>query len=151
MKEDIFDRLMGLPVLRVFQPFYKKHKEVLLYLLFGGLTTLVSILSFALFAEGLGMNVLWANVLSWILAVTFAYVTNRTWVFADKAGTRAGILREVLSFFGGRVATLLIEEAILYVFITRLALPSMPVKIAAQVVVIVLNYVISKLLVFRKG
>ena len=150
MREDIFDRLMRLPVLRIFEPFYRKHKEVLLYLLFGGLTTLVSILSFALFAEGLGMNVLWANVLSWILAVSFAYVTNRTWVFADKADTGAGILREIVSFFGGRIATLLVEEAILYIFITKLALPAMPVKIAAQVIVIVLNYVISKLFVFRK-
>ena len=149
MKEDIFDRLMHLPVLRIFEPFYKKHREVLLYLLFGGLTTLVSILSFALFAEAMGMNVLWANVLSWILAVSFAYITNRTWVFSQKANTGAGILREVLSFFGGRLATLFIEEAILAVFITWLALPAMPVKIAAQIVVIVLNYVISKLFVFR--
>ncbi len=150
MKDDFFDRLMRLPVLRVFEPFYRKHKEVLLYLLFGGLTTLVSILSFALFAEGLGMNVLWANILSWILAVSFAYVTNRTWVFADRADTKAGVLREIVSFFGGRLATLGVEEAIIYVFITRLGLPAMPVKIAAQVIVIVLNYVISKLIVFRK-
>ena len=151
MKEDIFDRLMHLPVLRIFEPFYKKHKEVLLYLLFGGLTTLVSIATFALFRKGLELNEHVSNVLSWILAVTFAYVTNRTWVFVDKAHTRAGVLREVVSFFGGRLATLLVEEAIIYVFITRLALPDMPVKIAAQVIVIILNYVISKLFVFRKN
>lgn len=148
MQEDIFDRLMKLPVLRVFAPFYKKHKEVLLYLLFGGLTTVVSIASFALFLW-LGINELIANVLSWILAVLFAYVTNRTWVFADKAHTRAGILREIASFFGGRIVTLLIEESILAVFITWLGLPAMWVKVAAQVVVILLNYVISKFFVFR--
>ena len=148
MKEDIFDRLMHLPVLRVFEPFYQKHKEVLLYLLFGGLTTVVSVVSFALFV-GLGLNELVANVLSWILAVLFAYVTNRTWVFASKADTRAGIVREMASFFGGRVATLLVEEGLLAVFITWLGLPAVPVKIAAQVIVIVLNYVVSKFFVFK--
>ena len=149
MKEDIFDRLMHLPVLRLLEPFYKKHKEVLLYLFFGGLTTLVSIASFALFAVTMGMNELIANVLSWILAVLFAYVTNRTWVFAQKADTRPGILREMLTFFGGRIATLLVEEAIILVFITWLGLPAIPVKAAAQVIVIALNYVISKYFVFK--
>ena len=149
MKDDIFDRLMHLPVLRIFEPFYKKHKEVLLYLLFGGLTTVVSIASFALLTSGLGMNELVANVISWILSVLFAYVTNRTWVFAAKADTKAGIAREIASFFGGRIATLLVEEAILAVFITWLGFAALPVKIAAQIVVIVLNYVISKFFVFK--
>ena len=148
-KDDIFDRLMALPVLRLFEPFYRKHREVLLYLLFGGLTTLVSIVSFALFLA-LGINELIANVLSWVLSVLFAYVTNRTWVFEAKADTRAGVLREMTAFFGGRLATLFIEEGLLAVFITWLGLPALPVKIAAQVIVIVLNYVISKLWVFKK-
>ncbi len=148
MKEDIFDRLMRLPVLRIFEPFYKKHKEVLLYLLFGGLTTVVSIVSFALLVQ-VGLNELVANVISWVLAVLFAYVTNRTWVFASKADTRAGVVREMASFFGGRVATLLVEEGLLAVFITWLGLAAVPVKVVAQVVVIVLNYVISKFFVFK--
>ena len=150
MKEDIFDRLMHLPVLRVFEPFYKKHKEVLLYLLFGGLTTVVSIVTFALFIA-LGINELIANVLSWILAVLFAYVTNRTWVFSSDAETKGAVIREMISFFGGRLATLLVEEAILAVFITWLGFPAMWVKVVAQVVVIVLNYVISKFFVFKGG
>ena len=148
MKDDVFDRLMRLPVLRIFEPFYKKHKEVLLYLLFGGLTTLVSIASFALFIA-LGINELIANVPSWILAVLFAYVTNRTWVFSSEADTKGAIAKEMASFFGGRLATLLVEEAILAVFITWLGLPEMWVKVAAQIVVIVLNYVVSKFFVFK--
>ena len=150
MKEDIFDRLMHLPVLRIFEPFYKKHKEVLLYLLFGGLTTVVSIVTFALFIA-LGINELIANVLSWILAVLFAYVTNRTWVFSSDAETKGAVIREMISFFGGRLATLLVEEAILAVFITWLGFPAMWVKVVAQVVVIVLNYVVSKFFVFKGG
>ena len=146
---DIFDRIMDWKLFRPLRPFYSAHKEVLLYLFFGGLTTLVSILTFAFFTVALGIDVLWSNVLSWILAVSFAYVTNRTWVFASGADTRAGVVREIASFFGGRVATLLMEEALLYVFITRLGLPAMPVKIAAQAAVIAANYVISKLFVFK--
>ena len=148
MKEDIFDKLMRLPVLRIFEPFYKKHKEVLLYLLFGGLTTLVSIASFALFFA-LGLNELIANALSWILAVLFAYVTNRIWVFSSNAETKGAIAREMAAFFGGRLATFLVEEAILAVFITWLGLPAIWVKVVAQIVVIVLNYVISKFFVFK--
>ena len=64
-KEDIFDRLMHLPGLRIFEKFYKKNKEVLLYLLFGGLTTIVSIGTFAWFNVGMHMNELIANVISW--------------------------------------------------------------------------------------
>ena len=146
---DIFDRIMDWKLFRPLRPFYSAHKEVLLYLFFGGLTTLVSILMFAFFTIALGIDVLWSNVLSWILAVSFAYVTNRTWVFVSRADTRAGVVREIASFFGGRVATLLMEEALLYVFITRLGLPAMPVKIAAQAAVIAANYVISKLFVFK--
>ncbi len=150
MKPDLFDRLMALPGLRVFGPFYRKHKEVLLYLFFGGLTTLVSILVFALFYNALGINELVSNVISWVLAVLFAFFTNRVWVFAAPTEGRADFLRQMASFFGGRLATLGVEELILLVFVTWLKLPALPVKIAGQVVVIVLNYIISKCFVFRK-
>ena len=147
---DIFDRLMALPLLRLFEPFYKKHKAVLLYLFFGGLTTVISIAVFWLFRRPFGLNELIANVISWVIAVLFAFFTNRTWVFRAPTHSAGEFLRQMGSFFGGRVVTLLIEEALLAVFITWLGFPDMPVKIAAQVIVIVLNYVISKLFVFKK-
>ena len=151
MRPDIFDRIMALPLLRVFQPFYQKHREVLLYLFFGGLTTVVSIASFAFFYHGLSLNELLANVLSWILAVLFAFFTNRVWVFSASTNGAAAFLRQMASFFGGRLATLTVEELLLLALVTWLGLPAVPVKIGAQVVVIVLNYVISKLFVFRKA
>ena len=83
-KEDIFDRMMHLHLFRIFEPFYQKNKEMLLYLLFGGLTTIVSIGSYAWVNVGLGINELIANIISWIFAVTFAYVTNKIWVFQSK-------------------------------------------------------------------
>ena len=97
---DIFDRMMGSGFLKRFEPFYKAHKEILLYLLFGGLTTLVGIIFFAipvklislpevqLFGHKINLTVQVANVISWVCAVTFAYVTNRTWVFEKKPTAR---------------------------------------------------------------
>ena len=149
-KKDIFDRIMDWKIMKPFRPFWTAHREVLLYLFFGGLTTVVSILTFALFTVKMGMDPLWGNVLSWIFAVLFAYLTNRTWVFSDKADTRSGIAREMASFFGGRLATLGMEELLILIFITWLGFPPMLVKIAAQVAVIVANYFFSKFFVFKK-
>lgn len=145
---DVFDRLMRLPLLNRLEPFYRAHREVLLYLFFGGLTFVVSIATYALFIKVFGADALVANVFSWIFAVAFAYVTNRTWVFESRASDRSAMLKEMGKFVSGRIATLLVEEAILLVFIKWLHFDSMAVKVAAQVVVIVLNYVVSKLWVF---
>ncbi|MCD8212054.1 MAG: GtrA family protein [Oscillospiraceae bacterium] len=129
---------------------FEKYREIIMYLVFGVLTFLVSVLTYALFNVGFQLNELIANVISWIFAVTFAYITNRIWVFQSRAYGARNVILEILRFFGGRVFTLIVEELILYIFITRMGYNSMLVKIAAQVIVIVLNYIISKLFVFRK-
>lgn len=149
MKKDIFDQMMELPGFRVFKPFYCRHKEMLLYLFFGGAAFIISVASYAIANVGLGINELIANLLSWILAVLFAFFTNRTWVFRGKTDSWRAFWRQIFQFFMGRVVTLLIEETILLVFITWLRFESIPVKIMAQVVVIVLNYIISKLWIFK--
>ena len=149
-KPDLFDRIMSWKLLRPLQPFYRKYKELLLYLFFGGLTTLLSIFLYWLFAHPLGLDPLVANIISWILCVAFAYVTNRTWVFADKAHDPKGILREAASFTAGRLATLGLEELILWLGISVLGINDIVVKVIAQVIVILGNYLISKLFVFRK-
>ena len=97
------------------------------------------------------MNELVANVFSWVIAVLFAYITNRTWVFEQVSPDTAGIVRELGKFLSGRIATLVVEEGILLVFITWLGFDSMVIKVAGQIVVIALNYVISKLFVFREA
>ena len=147
-KKDIFDKIMSLRIFVPIYPFYKKHKEVLMYLFFGALTTVISIVTFSLFFEILKINELISNVISWIVAVLFAFVTNRIWVF--EKGKNEGIIFQGIKFYGGRVATLLIEEIILLVFVTLLSFNAMVVKITAQVIVIVLNYVISKAFIFKK-
>lgn len=147
MHRDIFDRIMSLPVLRKLYKPYEKHKELLLYIFFGGLATVVSIGTFVLFDAF--MNELIANVISWVITVGFAYLTNRTWVFCSQVRGRA-VWKEMITFYGGRLLTLAMEEGILLVFVTWLAFPGTAVKIAGQVLVLIGNYVISKLLIFKK-
>lgn len=146
-KPDIFDRIFMLPPLRRLNGFYQKHRSVLLYLLFGGLTTLVSIGSFM--AADLVMHELIANLVSWICAVAFAYVTNRIWVFRSHT-TGGKLVREILAFVGGRLFSLGVEELMLLVLVTKLRFHATLIKVVAQIVVLILNYVLSKLLVFRK-
>ena len=146
---DIFDKIMSLPGLRRFYNLYARYKEILLYILFGGVATVVSIGSFVICETLLGMDVLIANVISWVLAVATAYTTNRIWVFCSKTTGKA-FWQEMAAFFSGRVLTLLMEEGILLVFVTWLGLPGVWVKVAAQIAVLVGNYFLSKLIIFKK-
>lgn len=148
-KQDIFDRFMSLPGLRRFYEPYKKHKAVLLYIFFGGGTTLVNILSFILFNSVFSMSAAVANLPAWVLAVLFAYITNRIWVF-DSHIRGAGLWREIGLFFGGRLLTLGIEEVMLIVLVEYMHLNDLLIKILATIVVLVLNYIFSKLFVFKK-
>lgn len=148
-KDDIFDRIIQWGFFKRFYPIYAQYKEILLYLFFGGLTFVVSIASYAFFEMIVGFTPLIANVFSWMLAVSFAYITNRIWVFEDTASGLGNIMREIVSFFGGRILTLVIEEVILLIGISILLLNSILIKVIAQIVVIVLNYFISKLLIFN--
>lgn len=149
-KKDIFDKIMSLPLLNYWMEPYKKYKEILLYLFFGGLTAVVSIGSYAYMDVVMGMNPLIANIISWILAVTFAYITNKIWVFQVEIHGTKELFQQIFSFYTGRLLTLGIEEAILLIFITKLGFNSIAVKVVAQVVVVVSNYIISKCFVFRE-
>lgn len=149
-KKDIFDRIMDWKILSFFQPFYKKNKEMLLYLFFGGLSFIVSVATYAFFNVTVGMTAVIANIWSWIITVLFAFLTNRIWVFAAPTETILDFVKQMISFYAGRVVTLVIEEVILYVGIDVMGGNSIVVKVIAQVIVIVLNYVISKLWIFKK-
>lgn len=129
---------------------YRRYKELILYVFFGALCTVVSIGSFAWCDVIMHMDPLIANIISWILAVTFAYVTNSLWVFEAKPRGIKEMFRQATAFYGGRVLTLAMEELILFIFINGLGLPSVAVKVAAQVAVLIANYIISKCIVFRE-
>lgn len=127
----------------------KKYRQPILYIIFGVGTTVVSIGSFVLLHELCKVHELLANIYSWLLAVAFAYFTNRIWVFRSEAKGRA-LWKEMAAFYSGRLLTLGLEEGFLLVFATWLSFNSTWVKLFAQAGVLVGNYVISKLFIFRQ-
>ncbi|WP_173336712.1 GtrA family protein [uncultured Ruminococcus sp.] len=135
---------------------YYKYEEKWLYLFFGVLTTAVSFISAGIsknLLENAGMGTgavsTISTVISWICAVTFAYVTNRLWVFESHASGAKELASEAASFYGGRVFTLLTEMAIMWLGYSLIGINYWVTKIAANVIVLILNYVISKLFVFK--
>ena len=149
-KKDIFDKLVHIWIFRWFEPFYLKHKEVLMYLFFGDCTFLISVLSYSFFNVGFGINELVANIISWVIAVFFAFFTKRIWVVDGRTRGTEAFFAQMMSFLCGRLVTLLVEEIILYLFITRMELNSIVMKVIAQIIVIALNYILSKLWIFKK-
>lgn len=128
----------------------KKYKELITYGIFGVLTTIINIVTYAFLYNQLGVSNVVSNVIAWILSVLFAYVTNKIWVFESKSTEPGVLLREMVSFFGCRLATGLLDLAIMYVTVDVLALNSTLMKCISNVIVIVANYVFSKLVIFKK-
>lgn len=123
----------------------KIEKELFFYVVFGVLTTVVNILVYFMFTY-FGINYLISNILAWFLSVLFAYVTNRRWVFESKS---SDILKECSLFFSGRIFSGVIDTGLMYLFIDILSIGDAISKIVVQVIVVILNYVISKWIVFK--
>jgi len=116
---------------------WDKYKDIIPYGVFGVLTTLVNIVSYWIFAHPFGLSVL------------FAYLTNRKWVFYSEASTREEIGKEIVSFFSCRLATGILDWACMFIFADLCGFNDVLIKCAANVLVIILNYVASKLVIFR--
>lgn len=134
-----------------FKQLYEKYKDLIPYGIFGVLTTVVNIASYWVAAHPLGLSVVVSTVIAWILSVLFAYVTNRKWVFHSEAVGFNAIIKEMASFFGCRLATGFIDLACMFVFVDVLHFDDVAIKVIANVIVIVLNYVASKLVIFKHG
>jgi putative flippase GtrA len=139
------------------QDIYYKNEEVIMYLFFGVLTTAVSFVSAGvskLIMESYGFSKdavsILSTAISWVCAVTFAYITNRIWVFSSQAKTKKELVAEALSFYGGRGFTFVAEIVMMYLGYSLMGFNYWITKIAANVIVLILNYVISKIFVFRK-
>ena len=130
--------------------FCDKYSDMIPYLIFGVLTTLVNIAAYWLLAHPLGLPTVPSTVIAWVLAVLFAYVTNRKWVFHSEATTRREIIKEGVSFYLCRLGTGVLDWLGMYVMVDVLHWNDLIVKVALNIVVIVLNYVASRLIVFRK-
>lgn len=146
-KPNIFKRISSLLLY-----YYKKHQEIINYLIFGVLTTIVSLASYYLLVYTIlnpekAIELQIANVISWILSVLFAYITNRKYVFNSK---NKNIIKELTSFCGSRVLTLLLDMGIMFFFVTLLKGNDKIFKLISQILIVIGNYIISKLLVFKK-
>ncbi|HBA93255.1 MAG TPA: teichoic acid glycosylation protein, partial [Ruminococcaceae bacterium] len=142
----------------------KKYKEIILYIFFGMLTTIVNFVIYFIMNALLGEDMyLVSNVIAWIGAVAFAYVTNKIWVFESKSRESKTLLREIGEFVSARLLSLGIEETGLYIFVDLLKFSTFSfsflrltitgdviAKVIMQVIVVTLNYIFSKFIIFKK-
>ena len=110
------------------------------------LTFFVNVIVYFLFESIFGVNYIISNIIAWFFSVLFAYVTNRIWVFESKS---PDILKEMSLFFGGRIFSGVVDTALMYLFIDILTIGDFISKIVVQIIVVILNYIFSKLIVFK--
>lgn len=128
----------------------KKYKDILLYGIFGVLTTVVNIVCYWIMAHLAQCSVMVSTFGAWVAAVAFAYLTNRKWVFHSEATTTSEIVKEIFSFFSCRIATGAVDWACMFIFVDILGMHDVLIKAGANILVIILNYVASKLVIFKK-
>lgn len=129
---------------------YEKYKQVILYIIFGGLTTAVNVGVYIISYNVLGVSNIVSVVLAWILSVIFAFITNKFFVFgSNDSGTR-GAIQEFGKFIFARLATGGVDLLIMYATVDVLKWDAVLMKILANVIVVILNYVVSKKMVFNK-
>lgn len=127
-----------------------KKNEIILYIIFGILTTLINIISYALFTRVIMLDTYISNIIAWILSVLFAYITNRKYVFKIDNYKLSNKIKELLSFYGLRIVSLIIDMFIMYILINLINIDDLISKIITNIFVIVVNYLFSKYLIFNK-
>lgn len=127
---------------------YNKIREIVWYCFFGVLTTLINIISFYLL-DKTGMNVYINNFIAWFLSVLFAFITNKIFVFNSKSMKKSVIMKEIISFFFFRILSLGIDMAGMYICISLINLNKMLSKILMNIIVIIANYIFSKIFIFK--
>ena len=123
---------------------YTKYEETILYLFFGGCTTLVNFISYYLLKLIVHQDI--ANAIAWFLSITFAYITNKTFVFKSKGFK----VKEIAEFFLARVFSLLVDQS-LFMFLTRKTTWwDFIIKFIITIITTILNYILSKFIIFKK-
>lgn len=125
---------------------FKKYKEQILYVVFGIATTLVNIVAYFLLSK-LPLGTAVATALAWLISVIFAFFTNRKYVFK---ATENGFLKQLVGFFSMRVVTGALDIFVMILFVDVLSVNDMLIKVLSNILVIILNYIFSKFLVFKK-
>ena len=130
---------------------YLKYKEIINYLFFGGCTTIVNFISYYIPARIIGIDEVISNSIAWCISVLFAYVTNKIFVFSSKKENLVGILKEMFSFIFARLFSgALCDIGLFALMINILGINDIVSKITTQILVVILNYVLSKLVIFKK-
>lgn len=129
---------------------YKKYEEGFNYLIFGFLAFVLNYVLYYVLVSMLHMNHLVATVISWVLTVIFAYWTNHTFVFKSKNMSALSLAKEFASFIGARIATEVLEVALMYLMVDIAGMNQYIAKLIGQFVVIVTNYFLSKLWIFKE-
>lgn len=127
----------------------KKYQSIIKYLIFGVLTTVVNIISYYICYEIVGISNIVSTIISWLIAVLFAFITNKLFVFDSKKWDKNSV-KEIINFFSFRVATGVVEVLMMYVFVDLLSFNGTVMKLITNIIVIILNYIASKIFVFKK-
>lgn len=128
----------------------KKYKSFIAYAVFGVFTTIVNIATYNVCYINLEFSNTISNIIAWVLAVTFAYLTNKVWVFDSKSWKWEVLRREVPAFISCRLATGVMDLVIMFVAVDLLGWHAMLMKLLSNILVIISNYVFSKLVIFKK-
>ena len=148
--ESFFLKIFEKIGLKKFVEWYKKHQEGMRYLIFGALSTVVNILVYAIFYYVFHIDNATSNVIAWIVTATFAYITNKIYVFKSKTNSFKELIKEIIYFYGCRLFTLAVDEGIMILTVDKLGWNALLMKILANTIVIILNFIFSKILIFKK-
>jgi len=122
-------------------------KEIILYIIFGIFTTLVNIISYLFFAHIIGIYDLFSNIMAWFFSIIFAYITNRIYVFESK---NENVLYEFALFVTGRGLSGILDSLLFFMFVIWLMFDDVISKIVINIIVVILNYVLSKKIIFKE-
>lgn len=136
-------------MIKALKHYYKKYKEIINYIVFGIFTTVVNYICYLFFTRVLYISVVVSTIIAWVLAVLFAYVTNKKFVFESNGFNIYRIIKEMTSFFSLRIVSGIFEIVCMYVFVAVMNFNDILIKLIVNVVVIILNYIFSKCLVFK--
>lgn len=129
---------------------FQKYRRQILYLFFGGCTTLVNIVVYFLCYKICGIPNVPANILAWVFAVLFAFVTNKIWVFESRSLSFAVLLKECAAFFAARILTGLLDIGIMFATVDHFHRSALIWKVISNIIVIIFNYIASKRFIFKK-
>lgn len=129
---------------------FNKHKEIILYCIFGALTTIVNIITYYTFSHVFDINYMISNTIAWIISVLFAYVTNKIYVFKSYNIKLRYLIKEFSTFVSCRLLSGILDIGIMYIFVDVLNLNDFVIKIVANIIVIIINYILSKVMIFKK-